>query len=134
MNQTLKNALELVRMAKVQVFPSSVKKRINLFEEEILAEINFNGYNNLISYQHHLEASYSECKKEIAQDINLGSGQLDELKRQFDLAKFEVKEFRQQNFPKNDTDTLFQRVEFVKSPRIDHISGDGIKKKFSAFS
>lgn len=94
MNQTLKNALELVRMAKVQVFPSSVKKRINLFEEEMLAEINFNGYNNLISYQHHLEASYSECKKEIAQDINLGSGQLDELKRQFDLAKFEVKEFR----------------------------------------
>ncbi len=130
MNQTLNNALEIVRMAKVQVFPNSVKKRINLFEEEMLAEINFNGYDNLISYQHHLEVSYSECKKEIAQDINLGISQLEELKRQFDIAKFEVKEFRQRNFPKNDNDTLFHRIQFIKSARIDHISDGGVKKKF----
>jgi len=133
MNQTLNTALDLVKTAKVQVFPRSVKKQINLFEGDMTSEINFNGYNNPVSYQHHLESFYLECKQEIAQQISLGLNQLEDLKRQFDLAKFEVREFRQRYFPKNDNDALFQRVEFVKSPRIDHISDDGIKKNSQLF-
>jgi hypothetical protein len=134
MNQTLNNALELVKMANVQVFPRSVKKQITLFEQEMSAEINFNGYNNLNSYQHHLEAFYMACKQEIALEINLGQNQIEDLKRQFDLSKFEVREFRQRNFPKNDNDTLFHRIQFIKSARIDHISDDGIKKNSKLFS
>ena len=133
MNQTLNTALDLVKTAKVQVFPRSVKKQINLFDDDMSSEINFNGYNNLVAYQHHLESFYAACKQEIAQEISLGLNQLEDLKRQFDLAKFEVREFRQRYFPKNDNDALFQRVEFVKSPRIDHISDDGIKKNSQLF-
>ncbi len=133
MNQTLNTALDLVKTAKVQVFPRSVKKQINLFEGEMSSEINFNGYNNPVSYQHHLDAFYSACKQEIAQEISTGLNQLEDLKRQFDLAKFEVREFRQRYFPKNDNEALFQRIEFVKSPRIDHISDDGIKKNSQLF-
>ncbi len=134
MSQTLNTALEQVKLARVQVFPRSVRKQINLFEEDMSSEINFNGYNNPVNYQHHLESFYNACKQEIGQDINLRRNQLDDLKRQFDLAKYEVREFRQWYFPKNDIDTLFHRVEFVKSPRIDHINDDGIKKNSQLFS
>ncbi len=133
MNQTLNTALDLVKTAKVQVFPRSVKKQINLFEGDMSSEINFNGYNNPVTYQHHLESFYADCKQEIGQQISLGLNQLEDLKRQFDLAKFEVREFRQRYFPKNDNEALFQRIEFVKSPRIDHISDDGIKKNSQLF-
>ena len=71
MNQTLNTALDLVKTAKVQVFHRSVKKQINLFEGDMSSEINFNGYNNLVSYQHHLESFYSACKQEIGQEISL---------------------------------------------------------------
>ena len=50
MNQTLNTALDLVKTAKVQVFPRSVKKQINLFEGDMTSEINFNGYNNPVNY------------------------------------------------------------------------------------
>ena len=128
MSPTLYNALEQVRMARVQVFPRSVRKQINLFEDDSSAEITFNGYNNPIKYQQHLESLYIACKHEIGQEINLRLNQLDELKRQFDLAKYEVREFRHWYFPKNHIDALFLRVEFVKSPRTEHIHDDGIKK------
>jgi hypothetical protein len=133
MNQTLNTALDLVKTAKVQVFPRSVKKQINLFEGDMSSEINFNGYNNPVTYQQHLESFYLACKQEIAQEISHGLNQMEDLKRQFDLAKFEVREFRQRYFPKNDNEALFQRIEFVKSPRIDHISDDGIKKNSQLF-
>lgn len=133
MNQTLNTALDLVKTAKVQVFPRSVKKQINLFEGNMSSEINFNGYNNPVTYQHHLETFYLACKQEIAQEISHGLNQMEDLKRQFDLAKFEVREFRQRYFPKNDNEALFQRIEFVKSPRIDHMSDDGIKKNSQLF-
>ncbi len=133
MSPTLNTALDQVKMARVQVFPRSVRKQINLFEDDISAEITFNGYNDQIKYQQHLESLYIACKHEIGHEVNLRLNQLDELKRQFDLAKYEVREFRQWYFPKNDIDTLFLRVEFVKSPRIEHIHADGIKKNPQLF-
>lgn len=128
MNQTLISALEQVKMAKVQVFPRSVKKQINLFEDDISSEISFNGHNTPLSYQHYLEGYYIACKLVIGQEMNLKQSQLEELKRQFDLAKFEVREFRLRYFPKNDTDTLFYRVEFAKSVRLNSLHDDGLKK------
>lgn len=35
MSQTLNTALEQVKLARVQVFPRSVRKQINLFEEDM---------------------------------------------------------------------------------------------------
>ena len=128
MNETLTTALEQVKMAKVQVFPRSVKKQINLFEDDLSSEISFNGHSTPLAYQHYLEGFYSACKQVIGLEMNLKQSQLEELKRQFDLAKFEVRELRLRYFPKNDNDALFYRVEFAKTARINSLHDDGLKK------
>ena len=133
MNQILNNALEQARMAKVQVFPRSARRQTSLFDDDIISDISFNGYTNLAAYQHHLDGFYATCKQQVGADITQGLNDLEGLKRLFDLAKFEVREFRNRYFPKNDNDILLQRVELVKTPRNENLSDEGIKKNSQLF-
>lgn len=130
MHQNLQNALEQAKMAKVQVLPRSGRRQMNLFDDDTSPEINFNGHNHLNAYQHHLDRFYDDCKRSVAllDPVNPGDA-LMRLKRDLDMAIFEVKEFKRRYFPKDDLDFLMTRVEFIKTTRPPGPEDEVVKKR-----
>ncbi len=130
MHQNLQNALEQAKLAKVQVLPRSSRRQMNLFEDDTSPEINFNGHYHLSAYQHHLDRFYADCKSYVAlQDTSYLGETTMRLKRDLDMAIFEVKEFKRRYFPKDDLDFLMTRVEFVKTPRPPGPEDEVVKKR-----
>jgi hypothetical protein len=133
MNQILAETLAQLQVAKVQVHSHSVRKQINLFEIETGPEINFNGHKTILDYQLFMDLIYKDCKTLVETKVTQGHGFPDEVKKSLDLARFEIKEFKNRYFPKGNELVLFNRIEFIKTPRPDFINDIALKKKLSTF-
>ena len=133
MNSILTETLKQLQTAKVQVHSHSTRKQINLFEIETGPNINFNGHKTILDYQSFLDLIYRECKSLVETQVNKGQGTPDEVKKSLDLARFEIKEFKNRFFPKGNELVLFNRIEFIKTPRIDIVNDVTLKKKSWTF-
>ncbi len=130
MHQLLLNALDQVKHAKVQVLSNSVKRPVNLFEDIYSPDIQFNGFKNPLQYQLHLETYYVQCKSGVHELLQTNNNNINELKKDLDLARFEIKEIRKLYFPKNQSELLLNRVEIAKQSRLENKYDEFLKKKF----
>lgn len=128
MKELLNKALDQLKIAKVTINPRSLKKQISLFEIDDSQEVEFNGSKTLSSYHEKLYTFYLPCKQLVDQIMNESLHQANEIKREFDLYCFEIREFRQRYFPKEYVDVLLYRVELHKSSSKELINSEGIKK------
>jgi hypothetical protein len=128
MKELLNKALDQLRIAKVTINPRSLKKQISLFEIDDSLEVEFNGSKTPSSYHEKLYTFYLPCKQLVDQMMNESLHQANEIKREFDLYCFEIREFRQRYFPKEYVDVLLHRVELHKSSSKELINSEDIKK------
>lgn len=133
MKEKLTVVLEQLKIAKIQVSQRTLRKQVNLFEYDDSHEIEFNGHKSISALQEHLYSYYLPVKKFVDDLLNSSSSQPDLLKKQFDLACFEVREFRQRYFPKDNFEVLLHRVELHKSTSKELTSDDEIKKNSELF-
>lgn len=133
MNKILTETLVQLQVAKVQVHSHSVRKQINLFEMETGPEINFNGHKSILHYQAFLDTIYKDCKNLVETQVNQGANKPEEVQKSLDLARFEIKEFKNRFFPKGNELVLFNRIEFIKTPRTDLYNDITLKKKIMDF-
>ena len=130
MIKLLTETLTQLKIVKVQVHSLSIRKQVNLFESESTPEISFNGYKQTSDYHKYLDSLYYQCKSNLEEKLNEIEKDPEELKRTLDLFRFEVREFKNRNFPKDNEQVLFNRVEFVKTT-LKGLNDDlGLKKKF----
>lgn len=134
MKELLNKALDQLKIAKVTINPRSLKKQISLFEIDDSQEVEFNGSKTPSSYHEKLYTFYLPCKQLVDQMMNESLHQANEIKREFDLYCFEIREFRQRYFPKEYVDVLLHRVELHKSSSKELINSEDIKKKFLTIS
>jgi hypothetical protein len=128
MKELLNKALDQLKIAKVTINPRSLKKQISLFEIDDSQEVEFNGSRTPSSYHEKLYTFYLPCKQLVDQMMNESLHQTNEIKREFDLYCFEIREFRQRYFPKEYVDVLLHRVELHKSSSKELINSEDIKK------
>ena len=128
MKELLNKALDQLKIAKVTINPRSLKKQISLFEIDDSQEVEFNGSKTPSSYHEKLYTFYLPCKQLVDQMMNESLHQANEIKREFDLYCFEIREFRQRYFPKEYVDVLLHRVELRKSSSKELINSEDIKK------
>ena len=128
MKELLNKALDQLKIAKVTINPRSLKKQISLFEIDDSQEVEFNGSKTPSSYHEKLYTFYLPCKQLVDQMMNESLHQANEIKREFDLYCFEIREFRQRYFPKEYADVLLHRVELHKSSSKELINSEDIKK------
>jgi hypothetical protein len=129
MIKILTETLVQLQVAKVQVHSHSVRKQVNLFEIETGPEINFNGHKTILDYQLFLDKIYKGYKVLVENQVNQGINNPDDIKKSLDLARFEIKEFKNRYFPKGNEIILFNRIEFIKTPKSDLINDIALKKK-----
>jgi len=134
MIKLLTETLTQLKVAKVQVHSFSMKKQVNLFESESTPEISFNGYKQTSDYHKYLDALYFQCKSNLEKKLLEIKEDSEELKRTLDLYRFEVREFKNRNFPKDNEQVLFNRVDFVKTTLKGIYDDISLKKKFSVSS
>jgi hypothetical protein len=126
----LTETLTQLKVVKVQVHSLSIRKQVNLFESESAPEISFNGYKHTSDYHKYLDGLYDQCKGNLERKLNDIQKDSEELKRILDLYRFEVREFKNRNFPKDNEQVMFNRVDFVKTT-LKGLNDDlGLKKKF----
>jgi hypothetical protein len=130
MTQPLTETLLQLKVTKVQVHSFSARKQINLFESEISPEISFNGFKQTSTYHHHLDALYDQCKLNLKEKLNENPSDPDSLKKTLDLFRFEVREFKNRYFPKDNEQVLLNRIEFIKTTVVALHDDIGLKKKF----
>jgi len=133
MNKILTETLVQLQVAKVQVHSHSVRKQINLFDIETGPEINFNGHKSILNYQTFLDTIYKDYKALVETQVNQGTEKPEEVQKSLDLARFEIKEFKNRFFPKDNELVLFNRIEFIKTPRTDLFNDINLKKKIMDF-
>ena len=134
MKEKLAVVLEQLKTAKIQVSQRTLRKQVNLFEYDDSPDIEFNGHRSLPSLQEHLFTFYTPIKQHVDAMVQSADMQPHSLKKDFDLACFEIREFRQRYFPKDNYDVLFHRVELHKSTPLELTKDEGIKKNPELFS
>ena len=133
MIKLLTETLMQLQVAKVQVHSFSARKQVTLFESVSAPEISFNSYRQTSDYHFYLDSLYRQCKTSLEDYINASANDSELLKKNIDLFRFEVREFKNRYFPKDNEQVLFNRVEFVKTP-LSNINDDyGLKKNHRIF-
>lgn len=130
MIKLLTETLMQLQVARVQVHSFSARKQVTLFESESAPEISFNGYRLTSDYHVYLDSLYRQCKSSLEDYINASANDSELLKKNIDLLRFEVREFKNRYFPKDNEQVLFNRVVFVKTP-LSNINDDSELKKKS---
>jgi hypothetical protein len=133
MKEKLAVVLEQLKTAKIQVSQRTLRKQVNLFEYDDSPDIEFNGHRSLPSLQEHLFTFYTPIKQQVDAMVQSADMQPHSLKKDFDLACFEIREFRKRYFPKDNYDVLFHRVELHKSTPLELKKDEGIKKILNYF-
>ena len=133
MKENLTVVLEQLKTAKIQVSRRTLRKQINLFEFDDSHEIEFNGHQSTNSLEDYLYNLYSPIKRQVDDLVNNLPKEPQELQKDFDLASFEVKEFRQRYFPKENIEVLLHRVELHKSTPLELKQDEAIKKNPELF-
>ena len=133
MKKLLNNALEQLKIARINVNTRSFRKQITLFDMDDSQDVEFNGSKSPIGYHEQLYSFYLPCKNLVDEMMNDALNQADLIKREFDLYCFEIREFRQRYFPKDNYEILFYRVELHKSVSRELAVSEAIKKNPSLF-
>lgn len=129
MIKLLTETLTKLQVAKVQVHSFSARKQVTLFESESAPEISFNSHRLSSDYHLYLDSIYHQCKSKLEDYINDNQNDSELLKRNIDLFRFEVKEFKKRYFPKDNEQVIFNRIEFVKTPLANINDDTELKKK-----
>jgi len=129
MIKLLTETLMQLQIARVQVHSFSARKQVTLFESVSAPEISFNNYRLTSDYHVYLDSLYRQCKSSLENYINGSEHESELLKKNIDLFRFEVREFKNRYFPKDNEQVLFNRVEFVKTPLSNINDDSGLKKK-----
>ena len=98
------------------------------FEIDDSQEVEFNDSKTPSSYHEKLYTFYLPCKQLVDQMMNESLHQAHEIKREFDLYCFEIREFRQRYFPKDYAEVMFQRIQLHRSTPRELLQDDAIKK------
>ena len=114
----LTKTLEELKKAKTKIRKTETKRKINLFEFDLGADIQFNEFSDPFEYYNFLKTKFKECKTYF--DMYIRNTELEKSYRKLEYAKYEVKEFKSFYFPA-DTKLLINRLE-VDS--IDNFSFD----------
>jgi DNA repair ATPase RecN len=130
MIKLLTETLTQLKVVKVQVHSFSIRKQVNLFDSETTVDLSFNGYKHTADYHKYLDKLYDRCKSNLEEQLKEIQSDSVELKRALDLFRFEVREFKNRNFPKDNEQVLFNRVEFIKTSQRGNFDDLGLKKKF----
>ena len=133
MKENLTVVLEQLKTARIQVGRRTLRKQVNLFEFDDSHEIEFNGHHSTTSLENHLYGLYAPVKQLADDLLQSPSNVPHELQKDFDMASFEVKEFRQRYFPKDNIDVLLHRVELQKSTTYELTQDEAIKKNPELF-
>jgi len=100
--------LDELKKAKAKIRLKDSSTRINLFEYDLGADIQFNGYSDPFKYYNFLKTKFRECKTYF--DLYIKNSELDKSYRKLEYAKYEVKEFKSFYFP-SDNKLLINRLE-----------------------
>ena len=130
MIKLITETLTQLKVVKVQVHSFSIRKQVNLFDSETTVDLSFNGYKHTADYHKYLDTLYDGCKSNLEEQLKEIQNDSVELKRALDLFRFEVREFKNRNFPKDNEQVLFNRVEFIKTSQRGNLDDLGLKKKF----
>lgn len=133
MKELLNNVLEQLKIARINVNTRSFRKQITLFEMDDSQDVEFNGSKSPVGYHEQLYSFYLPCKNLVDEMMNDALNQADSIKREFDLYCFEIREFRQRYFPKDNYEVLFYRVEVHKSVSREIEGSEAIKKNPGLF-
>lgn len=104
----LSKTLEELKKAKTKIRKTKTKRKINLFEFDLGAEIQFNEYSDPFEYYNFLKTKFKECTSYF--DTYIRNTELEKSYRKLEYAKYEVKEFKSFYFPA-DTKLLINRLE-----------------------
>lgn len=102
------STLEELKKAKTRIRKSKKSRKINLFETDLGAEVQFNEFTDPYEYYNFLKSKFKECKTYF--DFYIRNSELDKSYRKLEYAKYEVKEFKSFYFPA-DTKLLINRLE-----------------------
>jgi hypothetical protein len=133
MKELLNNALEQLKIARISLNTRSFRKQFTLFDLDDSQDVEFNGAKSPVSYHEQLYSFYLPCKRLVDEKMNEALNQSDSVKREFDLYCFEIREFRQRYFPKDNYEVLFYRLELHKSVQRELAGSEAIKKNTSLF-
>lgn len=128
MKEKLAVVLEQLKKAKIQVSRRTLRMQVSLFDYDDSNEIEFNGHRSISALEEQLYSSYISFKRQMDETVNSSIHQPELLKKELDLTFFEVKEFRQRFFPKDNNEVLLHRVELYKSSHREITSDETIKK------
>ncbi len=109
MHAPLDETLKELKTAQAKISKTETK-RINLFESNHGIEIRFNNFKNPSDYLVHIQRMYFDCKGYF-DEIICNSNDYRNCYKQLELAKYEVKEFKNFYFS-SDERVLFRRLEY----------------------
>ena len=118
MQQSLTNALEVLKEARVTIKRPTGLKKASLFEDDGYDGLEFNGFRNVLHFRSHLFSYYAPCK--IALDAQVNARALEsptELLRELHLLQYDIKEAKRQLFPKDRYRSALQRIVLEKTPQ-----------------
>ena len=119
MKESLTNALEALKEARVTIKRPTGRRRAALFGEDEYDGLEFNGFRNALQFRSFLFSNYARCK--LALDIQVNTRALEsptELLRELHMVYYDLKEFRRQFFPKGHESLALQRVVLEKTPML----------------
>lgn len=128
MKEKLTVVLDQLKTAKIQLSQKALRKQVSLFEYDDSPDIEFNGHRSITSLQEHLYSFYMPFKRMVDELVNTTTNQAEVLIKEFDLACFEIIEFRQRYFPKDNEEVLLHRIELHKSISKQLTNDEVIKK------
>lgn len=109
----LKEILEQLRTVKVQVHSFSVKRQVNLFDSEIGPDISFNECRTPLEYQNQLDQIYHSCKFTLEETLNKSDCDIEGLKKMLDYLRFEIREFKNRYFSKDNESVILNRIGYL---------------------
>ncbi len=104
----LTKTLDELKKAKTKIRKTKTRRKINLFEFDLGADIQFNEYSDPFEYYNFLKSKFKECTTYF--DTYIRNTELEKSYRKLEYAKYEVKEFKSFYFP-SDTKLLINRLE-----------------------
>jgi hypothetical protein len=112
MTQSLRHALDSLKVARVLIRERQTNSWHYLIRPEEPFEIVFNGFSNLTDYELYLEGLFQPCEERINDAIKtVTHDNLEQLKRALDMLYFEVTNFRRRFFSSSQSLTPLNRIE-----------------------
>jgi len=104
-----------LQLANLIVGKKAPKKVINLFEEEYIIDISFNGFSSLEEYKRYLDSVYRKCMIQFDKKFNIENN-TDRMIVHLELASFEIKHAKKNYL--NESKRLIKNIRIDKSYKL----------------